>query len=222
MPHQPRSKHHITLAAIGFAVLALPAGAQTGINASPSRTCWVGKPLPKCNTIVITEIGMYTALRSTSIRDEISPGRIRVRKEFSEHGTLEFGALRNVTPTGAVGATAVVGFDGTGLRLGGKARYRRWLGNEGTSLELATGIVGATPRGAPGRALFLSTDATVNFRDFMAITARAEVGRSVNRTPAAFYGGLRMGSKPGAITAGLSALIFGIFVASVASAWGDS
>jgi len=202
-----------TLAALLIAVpcaqaqspLTAPADSQR--QSAPRLRCYRGKPAPACHTFVITELGYYPVLWSSSAtyaRFASDTARYRV-KDFGSHGAFEIGMMRNTNARTAVGATVLFGIDPNGTRYGAKLRYRRWLTPDGLSADFATGVVSGTFREF-SRTTILTGDAALNISDYGALVARVEMARAGARTPSALYGGVRLGSKPGLIASGLTAI----------------
>jgi hypothetical protein len=188
----------------------------------PALHCWRGRPAPTCRTFVITEIGYYSSLLSTSVTEPITPGfpTTQRRKEaFTDHATFEIGVMQNHGPSSALGATLFIGGDGHGGRFGARARYRRWLSADGRSLDVSTGIIAASlPR--TSRTAILTSDVALNFSDYGAIVAGVDLARTSGRPRAALSGGARLGSKPGLIATGLTVLVGLALVLALTSLYG--
>jgi hypothetical protein len=187
----------------------------------PVGPCWRGRPKPKCEWFAITEVGFYQNVVSTSFVVDRFPGQAPAYRveDYTAQLTWEFGAMRNRGAKSAIGAALLLGADDDVGRIGVKGRYRRWLDPQGLALDLSAGVVrGATRKN--GRAAILSGDASLNYHDFGAITARAEAARVNGRTTAALFGGVRLGSKPAAAATVVMAGLFALVVASF-SGWGD-
>lgn len=192
------------LSALRIATLLCAAAPLSAQSSAPRNHCWRGQPAPACNTFVITEIGYYASLLSTSVTIPPAPGYPnpeRQRVAFTNHGTFEIGVMHNRGPSSAVGATLFLGGDGHGIRYGARARYRRWLDSEGQSLDLSSGIIaGSLPQ--TGLTAILSSDAALNFSDYGAVVAGVDVAHTHGRPHAALFGGARLGSKPAVIATG--------------------
>lgn len=202
---------------------AAPVTTATADGASPRLRCYRGRPLPACQTFVITELGVYPNLASTTSTPERFPGdRASGQVEdFGDHAMLELGMMRNRGQNSAIGATVVFGVDANGTRYGAKVRYRRWLEANGLSFDASGGVVSGTFREF-NRTAVLTGDVALNFSDYGALLTRVELARAQGRTPAALYGGARLGSKPGLIATGLSVLATIAFAIVLAAAWGDT
>ena len=196
--------------------LASIAGAQAVAHDStreaPALRCYRGRPTPACRTFVLTEIGVFKSLATTSAayaRFPTDSMGYRV-KDFGDHATAEFGVMRNRGLHSAIGATLLLGVDGNGARYGGRIRYRRWLTADGLSMDLSTGIISGTFREF-NRTTIVSSDVALNFSDYGALVARMETAHANQRTPTALFGGVRLGSKPGLI-ASIAAAIASLLV----------
>ena len=192
---------------------ALPAYEQPGLH------CYRGRPAPACQTFVITEIGFYRRLVTTTLLESRFAGDTvpNAANAFSDRAAIELGIMRNWRASSAIGATLLLGADATGARFGAKARYRRWLTADGLSVDLAAGvIIGNLPR--VSRTASLSGDVAINFSDFGALVVGGEFARPNGHSRAALFGGARLGSKPGLITTGL-ATIGALVVAVALASW---
>jgi hypothetical protein len=184
-----------------------PASTDAARDSVPSLRCYRGQPAPACHTFVITELGYYPAIWSTSSSDPRYVGDSSTfrLKDFGTHGEFELGNMRNRGANSAVGATVVIGVAGHGMRYGAKVRYRRWLTREGLSADLAAGVVSGTFREFD-RTAILTTDVALNFADYGALVSRFELAHARGRTESAVYGGARLGSKPGLVATVLTAI----------------
>jgi hypothetical protein len=148
------------------------------------------------------------------------PRSTPVRDNYSGHVTWEFGAMKNRGAKSAVGATVLLGTDATSGRFGVKGRYRRWLSPQGIALDLGAGVLRGGTAGSD-RSAIITSDASVNYFDYGALTARAEFAR-VNGDPrASLFAGARLGSKPATAVTVVMAGLFALFVVASFSAWSD-
>lgn len=202
--------------------LATVAGAQSTARDStrevPALRCYRGRPAPACHTFVITELGFYQKLATSTSPVVRFPGDTVSSRvpDFGDHATIELGMMQNRGTKSAVGGTVLLGADGNGTRYGAKLRYRRWLTTDGLSADLSAGVISGTFREL-NRAPILTTDIALNFSDYGAIIARMEMAHTQGRTPTALFGGARLGSKPGLIATVLAALASLLAVIAFAS-----
>ncbi|MGV3708270.1 MAG: hypothetical protein ACO1Q7_05470 [Gemmatimonas sp.] len=113
-------------------------------STADAGTCWRGKKLPQCKTVLLTEYSYYQAATqpSRTVRVQSLEGDFRYSSRIREKAWnlgWEVGALRKVSPKGAMGATFLVGVAGSDLTYGGKLRYRRWLSGDGLALDVGVG-----------------------------------------------------------------------------------
>ena len=186
--------------------------------AAPRLRCWRGQPAPACATFVITEIGAYRSMLSTSVAEPSGSGSLNSNRSraFTDRAAVEIGMMRNLGLSSALGATVSIGGDGHGLRIGARGRYRRWLSASGRSLDISSGIIaGSLPR--TSLTAILSTDVALNLSDYGALVAGIDLAHTSGQPRAALFGGARLGSKPGLITTGLAMIIAAIGVVALAS-----
>ena len=208
--------HRVSIGALISALWIVPAVAvaQAGIDTTasvpqraPLRHCYRGRPAPECDTFVLTEVGAYRVLSSTSRSPAQLPNEPAgsAVADFETHSDFEVGMMRNVGGRSAIGAAMLVGVDGEGERYGAKIRYRRWLRADGMALDAGGGVV-LGGRAQLFRASIITTDFALNYRDQLSAVARLEVARGAGQTHTALFAGTRLGSRPGLISAGLSVL----------------
>lgn len=181
--------------------------------------CWRGRPLPKCRTFVLTEIGYYGVAAVTQQHYQYSyPGTNgdTVTYRYSEDAmssqlTAEVGVMQNLGPRTALGGTFVLGFGTGGADVGIKGRYRRWLSPTGMALDLGAGIISGTLQQSSGdvRSPGVTMDVALNAADYGALVLRTDIQRANGKTARALYGGVRLGSRPAA--AGSALLVAGFF-----------
>ncbi len=223
-----RIKFRSPLAIVATAAvhLASAAGAQPAVPDStreaPSLRCYRGRPTPACRTFVLTEIGVFKALATTSasyVSFPTDPTGYR-QKDFGNHATVEFGVMQNRGLHSAIGATLLLGADGDGMRYGAKVRYRRWLNADGLSVDLSTGVISGTFREF-NRTAIVTTDVALNFSDYGALVARMETAHVNRRTPKALFGGVRLGAEPGLIATIVAAIASLLAVVALTSLYGN-
>jgi hypothetical protein len=162
---------------------------------SSGGPCFRARPYPDCRVFFITNSGAYVQLGA-------GPGVSPLR------GTIDWGAMVNLSSTNAVGGSWFVTYlhEGTGFSTGPVVHWRRWLGTT-RSLDVAVGtsIVGHAVR--PGSVLGL---VKYNPVDWLGVAVRPELVRyddynclgvgcaePVTRTKARFYLGAEAGGLPG-------------------------
>jgi hypothetical protein len=65
------------------------------------------------------------------------------------------------------------------------------------------------------QAFGITTDASLGWRDFGALTVRADVVRGGGRTASALYGGARLGSYPAVVATAAYAALIAAFIAAI-------
>jgi opacity protein-like surface antigen len=199
-------------------VLVAAAVMATSPLATAGPLCWRGKPLPDCETFVLTELGVYARLDDDATNAADNP----------LYFTLDLGLMKNIAPVAAVGLTAYGSAGDSHARVGARLRYRRWLSRD-TSVDLAPGVIvygsedGGYTHQAPGFVLGTS----LNWRDWVALGLEVEHSRYriVGYTPGPFAApervsdttwrlGGKLGSAPGVVG---TAAIVGFFVYLVTS-----
>src|SRR5687767_6650484 len=160
--------------------------------------CFVGKPMPRCKTFWLTELGYYHRAMGTGFIQEFETASFD-RPDLGNHYTLDIGFMSNRGPRTAIGGTVHLGADGSGVRIGLKGRHRRWIAGKGV-MDVSAGVLRAGIR-APypelnEAAYGLTGDVALGWRDWAALTVRADVLRGDGRTVSALYGGVRFGSYP--------------------------
>jgi hypothetical protein len=194
------------------AIVPLVAAAQPAPDTV--RACFAGRPLPECKTFWITEVGYYhRAFGGGSIQPV--PADFAGRLDLDNHFSWELGRMSNRSARTAVGGTFLVGGGGSGLRFGVKARYRRWLSKR-SSLDLSGGALGVVTRSLysqpSARGYGITGDVALDWKDWAAITVRADAIRGEGRNATAVYTGVRLGSYPAiAATAAIAAYIALLF-----------
>jgi hypothetical protein len=121
------------------------------------------------------------------------------RPDLDNHYTWDIGFMANRSPRTAVGGMLHLGADGSGVRIGLKGRHRQWIAGNGV-MDVSAGVLRAGIR-APYPELNeagygITGDVALGWRDWAALTVRADVLRGGGRTVSALYGGVRVGSYP--------------------------
>ena len=115
--------------------------------------------------------------------------------DLEGHIQGSFALMSNRSPHNALGGTVLIGVGGNGGRLAVKGRYRRWLGEQGT-LDLSVGALRASHSPSGDRqyatsefAHGITGDVALGWKDWAALTVRADALGSGDRTISGVYGG---------------------------------
>jgi hypothetical protein len=220
--------HHRVASLALFAVgcmWAAPLQAQDSTTALP-KLCYRGRPAPKCQRFVLTEVGYYaraagsreTFTNSYTGNDGLPATSSYTQDDIASQLTWEVGLMANRGPRAALGATLLLGIGHGGGDIGLKGRYRRWLSPDGVALDVGAGVISGSMDGASGgvTASGLTTDVALNAADYGAVVLRMDVMRAEGRTASALYGGVRLGSRPAIAGTGVLALGFVLILAALA------
>ena len=199
------------------ALTVAPASGQA--NKSPKQLCFRGRPAAACRAFWLTEVGRYMRFGGSSFVESGRVGSFEVT-HLSTHLTWELGGMVNRSPATAVGATALIGGDGRGTRLGLKGRYRRWLGPGEGTLDVSGGVLKAVVAGSypdfSRESYGATADVSLGWRDFVAGTVQADLLRTRNGEMVnAVYGGVRVGSYPAVIGTVAGAIVVGVLIALI-------
>lgn len=178
--------------------------------------CFTGRPLPRCKTFLLTEAGQYWFLKGTEFTQQRDTHTFELA-DLDAHLSWEIGVMSNLNPNSAAGGTVLIGVDGNGGRFALKGRYRRWLGEKGM-LDMSAGALRASLR-APHNELNatgygITGDVALGWRDWAALTVRADALSSGDRTVGGVYGGVRLGSQPAIIATTVFVALIAAFIAS--------
>lgn len=125
--------------------------------------------------------------------------------------------MRNQSRRVAWGAAVFLGYGDKADGLGIRPRVRWWM-SQAVSLDLAPGLVQHIHAGGDGSGF--AGQAAVHVGDWFAFTVQALKVRPPSpystQRGMAWYGGVRLGSYPGVIAAGIG-LVVGLIFASAAS-----
>jgi hypothetical protein len=160
---------------------------------------------------MVTEMGVSYRLNryssSARPRSTEEPQRIYLNSDV--------GIMWNHGASWAVGGSlyggALVDYAFT-VRLGAKARIRKWL-TEGMAIDLGAGpLVGSVPLGGGSYVMGvgITTSAELVFTDRVSIINTVEWMPHNGGTDTAWYLGGRLGSWPGVIASGIAAVLMGI------------
>lgn len=195
----------------------VPTAAAAQATPDTAAVCFAGRPLPYCRTFWLTEVGYYRSAFGPQAAQPNSPPGDR-QPDLNSHGSLELGLMSNRDPRTAVGGTAFIGIGGSTLRYGLKGRYRRWI-SERRFAEVSGGPVRISSHW-PDSPLWssgvgITGDVSLGWRDWVAVTARAEAVRGGGHTRGALYGGLRLGSYPAIVATAAVAAYIGLLLALI-------
>jgi hypothetical protein len=182
---------------------------------SADSPCLRARPYPECRVFFVTSSGAYVR-----VAGGLGEGPMR--------GILDWGAMVNLSPKNAVGASWFVTGDEDGFSTGPVLRWRRWLGPT-QSLDFGVGTVIAGVESARrGSVLGLVKYNPVHW---FGIAARPELVRYndvvydpagyrvVSGTKARLYMGAEIGGKPGLVLGGVAAVVLALGIAAFAAAW---
>lgn len=213
-----------SLLAVGLLTVCL-AGDAKGQSVVPARDtiqakprCFTGRPLPRCKTFWLTEVGSYRAMAGTEFTQQFEPSYSFKLPHLHDHLSWEVGVMANRNQRSAVGGTVLAGLERQGAaRLGLKGRYRHWLGEQGM-LDVSGGALRASMRlphpEPPATAYGITGDVALGWRDWAAITVRGDALRGEGRTVSAVYGGVRLGSYPAIVATAVFAAYFALLMAA--------
>lgn len=179
---------------------------------APRLTCWRGRPLPACTRFVITELGYLRQIATTRTPITNPDGTLLDSRGDDDFGGLlyiDVGMMQNVSARTALGATLTLGSGLYGDRTALTGRYRRWLDTSGVALELSAGLAQVSTPTAR-RAVVATSGLALNFSDYGALIARADLGRMNGHTARGIAVGARLGTKPAVIGSGVLAIAFGL------------
>jgi len=155
---------------------------------------------------MVTEVGVSYRLNGTGDGMGWEPQRIYINSDV--------GIMWNQRGNWALGGTlyggALVDYAFT-VRLGVKARLRRWL-SDGVALDLGAGpLVGSVSQGKGdyGTGVGVTTSVELVFTDRVSFINTVEFMPDHGSDTAWYLGG-RLGSWPGAIASGIGAVLLGI------------
>lgn len=204
------------LAALGTDTTPPPADSVP--PTAPSATsagCFLPRPLPRCRSFVVTEVGYFASVLGTPADNPYAGGR----RALDSHVSWELGYMRNRDDGTAVGGVLLVGGDHRGARVGAKIRGRRWLARRST-LDVGAGVVSAgvlVPEPSyAGRGVGPTADVSLGWRDIAALSLRADAIRTSGRTSVGVYGGARLGGVPALAATAAAAVGVAVLVALLA------
>ena len=175
-----------------FALLAVSASASAqGVppesftpTAPAKMFCFHPRPLAACRMFAITEFGLGS----------------RGAGEDAGHAFWELGAMRNVSASSAFGGSLYSSAGDDFIRLGAKARYRRWL-SDAIPLDLAPGLMLHDAENIEaGFELGYTASAALSFRDVVGAFLQVDVVDDGRGTRPQLRVGVRAGSVAGAVS----------------------
>lgn len=172
------------------------------------------RPFEVTKNFLITEFGYdYRITQSGSFDDAEHNNK-------NYHLSFDLGAMRNLSPKWALGATAYYSLDDSGSRLAIKPRLRRWLTPE-QSIDLSAGPIIGNFGSYYGKSPGLAGHVGYSYRDWAMLTLGVEIipintvfgvgdsGETIvyKSTESTLYGGVRVGSYAGTACAILTPII---------------
>jgi hypothetical protein len=114
-------------------------------------------------------------LLRTGLAARVDPGLPAYYPRSDVHGTLDVGAIRNLSTSSGLGGNVYLGFDDRRTRLGVKARYTQWLSPH-LSIDLAPGILFAGGDNWGGSASYPGVvgEVTLSMFGWIHLTAQVE------------------------------------------------
>ena len=185
-------------------IILFPVSTTVFGNGDSKLISWRGKPLP-IRFFHITEFGYSVRLSQSD-----AP-RYGGNRDF--HLQWEYGVMKNVKPSWALGITGYYSADDDGSRIAVKLRGRRWLGRN-TSIDFGAGPIVRAYSSLIDNALGLVAGISLNQSDLVSATMTLELipwkepvfgggytGPAVYRegTETTLYTGIKFGSYPGTI-----------------------
>ncbi len=172
------------------------------------------RPLEVTKNFLITEFGYDYRLTQSGSFDDAE------HNNKNYHLNVDIGAMRNLSPKWALGATAYYSLDDSGSRLAIKPRLRRWLTPE-QSIDLSAGPIIGNFGSYYGKSPGLAGHIGYSYRDWVMLTLGVEIipintvfgvgGSSetivYKSTESTLYAGIRVGSYAGTACAILAPII---------------
>jgi hypothetical protein len=172
--------------------------------------------MPKCTTFWLTEFAYYRRFTGTGFIQDFETASFDM-PDLEDHYSWDIGLMSNRSPRTAIGGTLHLGGGGSGMRIGLKARHRRWIAGKGV-VDLSAGVLRAGIRARYPElntpAYGITGDAAIGWRDWAALTVRGDVLRGSGRTASAVYGGVRVGSYAAIVGTVAAALYIALIVAA--------
>jgi hypothetical protein len=179
----------------GVAVAGVLAFLGQSVPLTAQGFCFHPRPIARCSWFSVTEAGV-----ALSVPSDEDPNL-----------TFQAGALANVGPRSAVGGVLVGAVFQNDVRLGVRARYRRWL-TDRLTLDVAPGILlynGTFTADSPG----FTGEVALGYADWIALTAQLDVVPFEFGTETRGFFGVKIGSYPGAAAAGVAVIWAGVAAA---------
>lgn len=204
-------KHASILALLCCLPVTLPAQAPDTSARRGGNVCWRGRPAPRCDWIVLTELGIEYPITSTRSSGVPPLGNGFVTDAFEERLTVAGGLLRTVGTRSAVGGLYTWGLGSLDRRTL-EGRYRRWLDGQTTSVELSGGWLRThlQPDNPHGTGATLALGLT--FADLVEGHVRLDAVRARGETYNSVAVGGRLGQRGGVAGGILLAIGFAILL----------
>jgi hypothetical protein len=197
---------------VASAVLSNSLAAQ---DAERKTLCLRAAPAPRCEWLLITEVGYSVP---------IARGSPSVEGKSSNRITVALGALRNLGPRDALGgAVFFAGLDADASRSGAQLRYRRWV-SQSAALEAGAGVIWeATDLTVGPRLPGFRAQVGFDFRNIVGVTTQVDIiatesgAEGEPKTFVDWYAGARIGGGVGLVGVAALGLLTIIAVASLDS-----
>lgn len=165
------------------ALLCLSGNLHAQRDSGTAALCLSAHPSPACGLFLLTNFGAYARL------DGRTNGRDRLGADW--------GAMINITPRDAVGASYYASVDlDQAFEAGPELRYRRWF-NPRSALDVGVGLGTVSGNNQAGRSVF----AMVKF------SPAPWIGFAVRRSGRGTLLGVELGSAPGAVLTAVAPLL---------------
>lgn len=174
-------------------ISAQPADTTNRERADSARGCMLPRPLPRCETFLITEVGLSKAVLP------YDPDDRSAFRGLQAH--WELGYMMNRSDGSAVGGSLMWAVTEERVRLGLNVR-RRWWMSDVIAVDVAPGITldRTTEAEYESQRLGFTANAGVSLRDYVGIVAQVDV---IQGGPpgwgADLFVGVRFGSAAGAL-----------------------
>ncbi|KPK83120.1 MAG: hypothetical protein AMS25_01145 [Gemmatimonas sp. SM23_52] len=191
---------------VGIAIALLVAPSPVWAQAvEPAGLCFKGRPLPRCRSFLITELGVRYRLNAPDVLHRTGM-------------TWDVGWMSNRSESLALGGTVFFGVQTSALRtVGLKPRLRLWL-DEALSVEVSAGVAYPVrdPLASPAFNAAFTGDVGLNLSDVFQLSGGFEIQKlAEGGTDVAWYGG----GKGGSYVALVATLLLGIAGIAWAMAW---
>lgn len=155
--------------------------------------CWRGRPAPRCEWTLLTELGIEYPLLSTRTTVDVPGGTPYVADAFQERLTIAGGLLRSVGARSAIGGLASFGV-GNGGRKTLEGRYRVYLDGS-TSVNLTGGFLSTHVEPANPVARGGTFAAGFTWRDLVGAHARFDLVTADGKSYSSIAAGAHLGQR---------------------------